>query len=639
MSGRPRRPTGSGTGDIRDADRSLRRGSGDAVDEYGRRLDARRARAAACDRRHLIHGNLRVAVAVVAIVLAVAAFDQQWLSGWWLLVPAVAFLWLGSRLQRLEEEGVRLSRAIVLYERALARLDGRWAGDGPSGERFLDDDHLYAGDLDLFGEGSLFELLCRARTRMGEEALASWLLEPASPDVVEARQRATVELAPRLDLREDLAVLGEDAGAGVRPEPLTSWAERQPVLGGSRFRAVAVGLSALGLIAVLLAPVYVVARLGMIELGAATTALSGIYLLSVVVASAGVAWRLKSRTDRVLREAEVAAHDLDLLADVLERLEAERFSAPGLVALRQRLRTEGRPPSRQVDRLDRLMDLVASRGNLLVRLLGPLVLWDLHLAYALESWRRTAGPALRRWLEAVGEIEALASLAAYRYEHPRDVFPELTPGSTPDAPVLEGEGLAHPLLDEREAVPNDVRLGGDLQLLVVSGSNMSGKTTLLRTVGANAVLAQAGAPVRARSLRLSPLAVAASIRIHDSLQEGTSRFYAEIRRLRAIFDRAGDEPPVLFLIDELLHGTNSHDRRVGAEAIVRGLVDRGAIGLVTTHDLALAEVADALGPRAANVHFVDELDDGRLRFDYRLRPGVVREGNAIELMRSVGFEI
>ena len=186
---------------------------------------------------------------------------------------------------------------------------------------------------------------------------------------------------------------------------------------------------------------------------------------------------------------------------------------------------------------------------------------------------------------------------------------------------------------------NDVHLAADLAVLVISGSNMSGKSTLLRTVGVNAVLAQAGAPVRARRLRLSPLAVGTSMRIADSLQAGTSRFYAEIQRLRQIVDLAAGPRPLLFLLDEILHGTNSHDRRFGAEAIVRGLVQRGAIGLVTTHDLSLATIADALAPRAANVHFEDHLEDGRMTFDYQLRPGVVRKSNALELMRAVGLEV
>jgi DNA mismatch repair ATPase MutS len=239
------------------------------------------------------------------------------------------------------------------------------------------------------------------------------------------------------------------------------------------------------------------------------------------------------------------------------------------------------------------------------------------------------------WISTVGEFEALCALANYAYEHPADPMPEITS----DGPTFEGDDLRHPLIPASRSVGNSVKLNKELQLLVVSGSNMSGKSTLLRTAGVNAVLALAGAPVRAARLRLSPLALGATMRIHDSLQEGTSRFYAEIVRIRQIVDRASGEIPALYLLDEILHGTNSHDRAIGAEAIVKGLIDRGAIGLVTTHDLALAKVADAIAPRAANVHFEDQFDGDKLVFDYRMKPGVVQKSNALELMRAVGLKI
>jgi DNA mismatch repair ATPase MutS len=232
-------------------------------------------------------------------------------------------------------------------------------------------------------------------------------------------------------------------------------------------------------------------------------------------------------------------------------------------------------------------------------------------------------------------MEALCSLASHAFEHPSDTFPEFAS----EGPWIDAEAIGHPLLPEDKVVRNDIRIGGALRVIVVSGSNMSGKSTMLRTLGVNAVLAQAGAPVRARRLTLSPLAVGASIRLTDSLQGGVSRFYAEILRLRQILDETAGPLPVLFLIDEFLHGTNSHDRRIGAGALVRGLVQRGAIGLVTTHDLALADIAGELGESAANVHFEDQIAGGKISFDYHMRPGVVRKSNAIELMRQVGLEI
>ena len=357
--------------------------------------------------------------------------------------------------------------------------------------------------------------------------------------------------------------------------------------------------------------------------------------LAALVINAGYLYRTRKTTSAVVLAVEQAAHELKLLSETLVRLEREQFHSPLLALLRASLEAAGDPPSRRMARLERIMGYVDSRDHLLVRVAEPLVLWTRHLAFAVEKWRRRSGKAVRCWLDAVGEIEALCSLASHGFEHPADPFPELTA----EGPLLEAEGVGHPLIPEDRVVRNDVRLGGALGVMIVSGSNMSGKSTLLRTLGVNAVLAQAGAPVRARRLRLSPLAVGASIRVMDSLQGGVSRFYAEILRLRQILDLTGGKAPVLFLIDEFLHGTNSHDRRIGAEALVRGLVERGAIGLITTHDLALAHIAEVLGERASNVHFEDHIEDGRIHFDYLLRPGVVRKSNAIELMRSVGLEI
>jgi DNA mismatch repair ATPase MutS len=262
-------------------------------------------------------------------------------------------------------------------------------------------------------------------------------------------------------------------------------------------------------------------------------------------------------------------------------------------------------------------------------------MWTTQLAFALEGWRLATGRAIRGWLEAVAEFEALCALATYAFENPADPFPELVE----EGPVFDGEGLGHPLLPVERFVRNDVRLNGEVGVFVVSGSNMSGKSTLLRTVGVNAVLAQAGAPVRAARLRISPLTVGATLRVQDSLQAGRSRFFAEVLRVRQLLELARGPRPLLFLLDELFHGTNSHDRRVGAEAVVRTLAEAGAIGLITTHDLALTHIADELAPRAVNVHFEDQFVDGAVTFDYRMRPGIVQHSNALALMRSVGIEV
>jgi hypothetical protein len=605
-------------------------------DEYTRRLSARRAALAEAVQRHIRFGNLRVAALLAVFGAAYAAFSRDAFSGWWLLAPAAAFFWTGAQLEAAVNARRRLSRAVAFYDRALARLDERWAGTGAdTGVRFLDDEHLYARDLDLFGDASLFELLNAARTRIGEDTLAAWLKTPAPPAVIRVRQEAVSELAPLVDLREDLAVLGENARTGLHAEPLAVWGEAPPRFASPGVPGWVWPLSFAGVIAAVGLIAWLAESVGMLPLAPDTAAFIGVYVLSTFIVVGIVLWRFQARISSIFHDADEAAHDLGLLSGVIGRLEAERFASARLVALRAELDVEGLPPSRRIAQLNTLMYLVDLRHHILVRMVRPLLLWDIHLAYALERWRRRSGPALRRWLTAVGEIEALSSLAGYRFEHPGDVFPVVSDGP----PCVEGEALGHPLLPADATVRNDVRLCDQLRVLVVSGSNMSGKSTLLRTVGINVVLALAGGPVRARSLRVSPLGIGASIRIQDSLQSGVSRFYAEILRIGAIMRRANETPPVLFLIDELLHGTNSHDRRIGAEAIVRSLVARGAIGLVTTHDLSLAHVADALGAAGANVHFEDSIEDGRMRFDYRMRPGIVEKSNALALMRSVGLDV
>jgi len=601
---------------------------------YSQRLQERRTDVAARERRHRTLGYLQLAAVLWAIAGVILALASSSFSIAWVSVPATAFIALFVIHDRLLKVAELHRRAVRYFERGLARLDGNWAGTGEAGLAYLDPAHPYAQDLDLFGKGSLFELLSTARTHIGEETLARWLLEPAEPATVRARQEAVAELRPMVELREDLAVVAEEAHTGVDAASLAAWGEAPGLLqpGG---RLALWGFTVLGIAsaAALVTLLLFLANLIHLE-EPATSLLRDFFFVSLAV-NGWYYHRLRQRVEAVVSAVEQSAHGLGLLSEVLIRLERERFQSPLLAQLRASLDTAGDPPSRRIGRLKRLMEYLDSRENVFVRVAEIFIFWTPHWGYAVEAWRKHSGPTVRRWLTATGEMEALCSLASHAFEHPADPFPEFTA----DGPCLEAEAIGHPLLPENRVVRNDVRIGGDLRLLVVSGSNMSGKSTLLRTLGANVVLAQAGAPVRARCLMLSPLAVGASIRLTDSLQNGVSRFYAEILRIRQILDLTSGSLPVLFLVDEFLHGTNSHDRRVGAEALVRGLVKRGAIGLITTHDLALAHIAEALGSQAANVHFEDHIEDGRIHFDYVMRPGVVRKSNALELMRSVGLEI
>jgi DNA mismatch repair ATPase MutS len=263
------------------------------------------------------------------------------------------------------------------------------------------------------------------------------------------------------------------------------------------------------------------------------------------------------------------------------------------------------------------------------------LLYAVQVAYAAEAWRAAHGAAVRSWLKAAGEAEALLSLSGYSYEHPADPFPKFVEGP----PSFIAEQLGHPLIPVAKCVRNNISICGETKVLLISGSNMSGKSTLMRAVGINTVLAMAGAPVRASHLQLTPLQIGASILINDSLQEGSSRFYAEITRLRQICDLAEKSSPVLFLLDELLQGTNSKDRLIGAEGVVRALLASGAIGLISTHDLALTNIGGQSDPRLQNVHLQDEIEDGKMKFDFKLRDGVVTRSNGIELMRLIGLKV
>ena len=602
---------------------------------YTEHLADRRAGIAHHQQHHRRLGHGKLAMAVCGVALVWLALAQGVFSILWVLVPIAGFVVLVVIHEKLIKELERRKRAARFFEKALARLDGNWAGNGEAGDRYNEAAHPYAVDLDLFGKGGVFELLCTARTRIGEDRLAEWLKAPATPEVVRARQAAVDELRERVDLREELAVVAEEARSGVDPVNLAHWGEAPATLRHAGFRLRVRLHTILGMAGFLALWIHLLHSANLIRLSDGVDGLVRDLFLVALLVNGWFLYRQSGALGAAVSAVEEAAHELGLLSEVLVRMEREPFRCPLLAGLRASQDVEGEPPSRQLARLKRLVENLDSRDNVFVRVLEPFILWTPHLALQVEDWRALSGNAVRRWLHAAGEMEALCSLASHAFEHPADPFPEFAV----EGPWIEAEAIGHPLLAEDKVVRNDIRLGGALRVIVVSGSNMSGKSTMLRTLGVNAVLAQAGAPVRARRLTLAPLSVGASIRLTDSLQGGVSRFYAEILRLRQILDLTAGPLPVLFLVDEFLHGTNSHDRRIGAGALVRGLVQRGAIGLITTHDLALADIAGELGGSAANVHFEDQIADGNISFDYHMRPGVVRKSNAIELMRQVGLEI
>jgi hypothetical protein len=587
------------------------------TDQYAARLRERETLLAANDRLHARMGTLRLLLAAAFLVLAWFCAVRRQPAPHWLLLPGALFFAVVFYHQRIRAARGRAQRAVAFYRAGLERLAGRFSPARSSGDEFTDEHHVYGADLDLFGAQSLYARLCTARTPMGEATLARWLLAPADLDTLRHRQACVTELRGRLDLREDLAILGDMPQIALHADAVTTWLAAPREFPARWIAGAALGLTAL----------------------AAATAIvwgvSGIAFpfLAVVVVEAALNYALRDRVQRCVAGIEHAYEDIKLLAGLLARIEVEAFHEPVLRALRDRLSSHSLTASTTFSKLATLVNFVEARRNpFLTPLMLPL-LYTLQSALAAERWRASHGAAVAAWLAVLGEVEALVSIAGYSFERPEDPFPEFMDGPA----GFDAIGLGHPLIAVQTRIRNDVQIVGGTRVLLVSGSNMSGKSTLLRSVGMNTVLAMAGAPVCATRLRLTPLQVGASIRVNDSLHEGSSRFYAEITRLRQLFEPS--QLPLLFLLDELLQGTNSTDRRIGAQGVVRALIARGAIGLISTHDLTLTDGADFADGALRNVHFQDELANGRLHFDFKLRDGVVTKSNGIELMRAIGLDV
>ncbi|HEX4074363.1 MAG TPA: hypothetical protein VHX49_03080 [Candidatus Acidoferrales bacterium] len=593
----------------------------DPREEYARRLEIHVATVARRQRQHIRLGNAKLAVVAGAIVLLWLIFAKH-VSVYWLILPAVIYAALAILHERVIRAREHAKTAAAFYHLGFARMEDRWSGTGASGERFRDPKHVYADDLDLFGRGCLFELLSTSRLPMGEDRLAQWLLWPSPVDAIIDRQVLVAELRPKLDLREDLAIAGEDLRARLNPESLTKWSEGEAWLGGPSMRVIAPALA----IAAVATGLYYFATLRHWP------------ILAVLFLEAIIYTWLHKRASAAIAGVNSNAEGLQLFSKILERIEQEPFASQQLHKLVAELKQASEPASQAIRRLARIVAWIDGHDSFLARLLDLPVLYTIQTGLAAEAWRRKHGRRMRVWIDVVAEIEALLSLATYSFEHPGDPFPEFA-AAADSPPHFAGEGLGHPLIPTGRCVRNTLRLDAQTRVLLVSGSNMSGKSTLLRTVGINAVLAMAGAPVRGTSLRLSPLSVGTRLHSADSLQEGRSTFYTEVLRIRQVLDLATGERPIIFLFDELLDGTNSHDRRIGAESLLRAFLERGAIGIVTTHDLALTEMAESLGPVVRNVHLQDYVENGQMRFDYKLRDGVVTKSNALELMRLAGLDV
>ena len=565
-------------------------------------------------------------VAAVVMAVAVAAF---FMLGFYAFRHRISFLWLALplplavisalRYRLIRDSGYRMSRLRSFYERAVQRVQGEWVGTGVTGEEFTAPDHVYATDLNILGRGSLFELLCIARTSIGQRGLATFLLETPSLQETLFRQDAVRELQTRVDLREQVASLGKFEFLESKSSTFETWL-LSPTLSYSQTLRTLILITS-----TLLAAMVIAGLLGLIPWINVAICIS-----PLIVFHSCVGLIFRNRVNKMQEWCLPISVETQVLREGLRLLGRGQFQSPKLGQLSEQVGNA----SHAVHKLERLLSALNERNK--EWFYGPslLLMVGTQMCMAVEQWRKEHELSLRVWLQAWAEFEALNALAAYAYENPANTFPEFASGEV----CFEARALGHPLLSHSSCIVNDVTLNQTNRFYVVSGSNMSGKSTLLRAIGINAVLAFAGSPVQASALRMSRLSVFASISIVDSLLNGTSRFLAEMERLRRTIESAS-KMPVLFLVDEIFSGTNSRDRRIATEAVVRTLVERGAIGALSTHDLLICEIGCSETLHGTNVHMGAREGGGPLDFDYRLKQGVKEEANALAIARMAGVPV
>ena len=540
----------------------------------------------------------------------------------------VLVFWHGRVIQRENES----ARFMAVNADALLRASGRFRELREDGKRFAGAAHPYADDLDLFGPASLYQRVSVAHTRFGEDALAQFLREPAKASEIAERQEALRWLTPELELRQrfeahsfaivnDERRLASERRAVADPIALLEWAREKKSVGDDLL--VVWGARIL--------PVITLAALVAWSRGFTPFLFLGSLALQVYLLT-----RAMPACSRAFHACSATRGAFTSYGPMLLLLETMTSTATLLVALRNRLLADGRKPSVAMGELERVLGWYDLRHNGLVYpIVNLLTLWDVHCTVALEGWRKRTGHVLDGWFVVIGQMEALSSLAGLAHDEPDFSYPEITDG----VPRLVAERLGHPLIAAGKRVENDVALEQPGSALLVTGSNMSGKSTMLRALGLATVLALAGGPVCARRFRLSPMLIRSSIRVSDSLESGVSHFYAEVKKLKSTLDATNGGAPVLFLLDEILHGTNSRERQIGARWILAELLKHGAVGAVSTHDEELCRLSPELMEHVRLVHFRETVTNGEMTFDYLLREGPVKGGNALRVMRLAGLDV
>lgn len=568
--------------------------------------------------------NARLITAVLGIGLSVYLYfkDENIIADILLLVSLITFLALVVLHNRLKAEAKKAGVLLDINIDSIKRINGEWSSFDDSGAEFEDNNHPFTSDLDIFGEHSLFQWMNTAVTYSGRQLLKNWLDTPSRDiEVVKSRQSAAKELAALVDWRQ-----GFQAEAKLQekeykdPQPLFDWAKKsasfytKPVI------------------------IYIAGFLPLLTIILFAAALLFKFSFLIPAAFAIVQMILVGLRyldgDNTLSEIDPFAKSIKAYRSMLELFETQEFQSDYLNQLQESLKDEkGNGAQMQIYQLERITDRLGVRHSQLYLIINILFLWDYRCLIAVEKWRINSGSYLEKWINVLAELEALASLALIAYDHPDWAIPQLYD----DQPRLFVSQAGHPLLPE-DRICNDIGTMREGQVYLITGSNMSGKSTLLRTAGINLVLAYAGAPVCAKEFHCSIFSIYTSMRIRDDLRSNISSFYAELLRIKKMIDAAKRDESVFFLLDEIFRGTNSRDRHAGARVLVSQLSDEGAVGLVSTHDVELGNLADE-NNKIKNFHFREEYVKGQLQFDYKLRPGISNTRNAVYLMKMAGITV
>ncbi len=594
--------------------------------QYIRRKQHYRHLQAALEKgfRSMIRYKLWVILAGIAMMIIFILNKMYWWSGGVFMSSVALLVMIDWKHRRIQENQKWSAILADMNDQALWRFDKRWSAFPDTGEEFKDDEHPYSSDLDIFGKASLFQWTNSGHTFLGRRRLATLLTQPPeSAPSIARRQQAIGELSKNLKWRQWFSAHGiVMSGKNQDPSELVEWAKR--LLPFYTKKAVILGVRSLSLITLGTWLILLTTRKIPIYIPAGLLLLQYLFLKT----------HGKQRKE-ILNTVFYYRKNLELYRELLAHIEKKSFTSAYLKSIQKGLRNRQEETAGiQLRRLVKIADQVATRDHAMYGIFNTLTLWDYHCLIALESWKQKSGSHLKNWLDTIGELEALSSLATLNYDHPEWAVPEIVENT----PVYTARSLGHPLLPEAARKGNALEIENQVRVLLITGSNMSGKSTYLRTTGINLVLAYAGAPVCARSLTCSRMKIYTCMRVSDNLEKNISTFYAEILRIKMIVEATAVQKNVFFLLDEIFKGTNSIDRHLGAKVLIKKLIGNQAAGMVSTHDLELGELEQEC-PQVKNYHFQEFFRDGKLDFDYMLRPGISETRNALYLMKAAGIQV